>query len=72
MHITNTPHHGARRRCLARAANVHIENSQIEGDGGAIDASEGCADLRGGVDFKGLNRRLENSAFHDLGGNVWN
>jgi hypothetical protein len=56
----------------ARHANVHIDNSQIEGDTASIDASEGAQFYVESSTFKGLSRRLDNSSFHDLGGNVWN
>jgi hypothetical protein len=56
----------------ARRANVHIDNSQIEGDTASIDASDGAQVYAASSRFKGLSRRLDNSAFHDLGGNVWN
>jgi len=72
IHITNTHIIAKGIGVVARAANVHIENSQIEGDSGAIDASEGAQVYAESSTFKGLTRRLESSAFHDLGGNVWN
>ena len=56
----------------ARHANVHIDNSQIEGDTASIDASEGAQVYLESSSFKGVSRRLDNSSFHDLGGNVWN
>ena len=56
----------------ARHANVHIDNSQIEGDTASIDASEGAQVYLEASTFKGVSRRLDNSSFHDLGGNVWN
>jgi hypothetical protein len=72
IHITNTHISAKGVGVLARAANVHIENSEIEGDSGAIDASEGAQVYAESSTFKGLTRRMESSAFHDLGGNVWN
>jgi hypothetical protein len=56
----------------ARRALVHIDNSQIEGDTASIDASEGAQVYVESSTFKGVSRRLDNSSFHDLGGNVWN
>ena len=56
----------------ARHANVHIDNSQIEGDTASIDASEGAQVYLEASSFQGVSRRLDNSSFHDLGGNVWN
>jgi hypothetical protein len=72
IHITNS-HISARGvGVAAHAANVHIDNSQIEGEQASIDASGGaqvyCASSR----FKGLSRRLDTAAVHDLGGNSWN
>jgi hypothetical protein len=72
IHITNTHISAKGIGVLARAANVHIENSEIEGDSGAIDASDGAQVYAESSRFKGLTRRMESSAFHDLGGNVWN
>jgi hypothetical protein len=72
IHITNTHISAKGIGVLARAANVHIENSEIEGDSGAIDASDGAQVYAESSRFRGLTRRLESSAFHDLGGNVWN
>ena len=56
----------------ARHANVHIDNSQIEGETASIDASEGAQVYLEASQFRGVSRRLDNSSFHDLGGNVWN
>ncbi len=57
---------------LARAANVHIDNSLIEGDQASIDASEGAQVYVVSSRFKGLSRRLDTAGVHDLGGNIWN
>lgn len=72
IHITNTHITAKGIGVLARAANVHIKNSEIEGASGAVDASDGAQVYAESSRFKGLTRRLESSAFHDLGGNVWN
>jgi hypothetical protein len=72
IHITNTHISAKGIGVLARAANVHIKNSEIDGDSGAVDASDGAQVYAESSRFKGLTRRLESSAFHDLGGNVWN
>jgi hypothetical protein len=72
IHITNTHITAKGIGISARAANVHIKNSEIDGDSGAVDASDGAQVYAESSRFKGLNRRLESSAFHDLGGNVWN
>jgi len=72
IHITSTHISAKGIGVLARAASVHIKNSEIDGDSGAIDASDGAQVYAESSRFKGLTRRLESSAFHDLGGNVWN
>jgi hypothetical protein len=71
IHITNSHISAKGVGISARHANVHIENSQIEGDAASIDASEGAQVYSSSSEFKGLSRRLDNSSFHDLGGNVW-
>ena len=43
-----------------------------EGDSASIDASDGAQVYVSSSRFKGISRRVDNSAFHDLGGNVWN
>ncbi len=72
IHITNSRISAKGVGVSARAANVHIENSQIEGDTASIDASNGAQVYASSSQFKGVSRRLDNSSFHDLGGNVWN
>jgi hypothetical protein len=72
IHITNTHISAKGIGVLARAANVHIKNSEIDGASGAVDATDGAQVYAESSRFKGLTRRLESSAFHDLGGNVWN
>jgi hypothetical protein len=72
IHITNTHISAKGIGVLARAANVHIKKSEIDGASGAVDASDGAQVYAESSRFKGLTRRLESSAFHDLGGNVWN
>jgi hypothetical protein len=72
LHITNSHISAGGIGVLARAANVHIDNSLIEGDQGSIDASQGAQVYAGSSRFRGLSRRLDTAAFHDLGGNVWN
>jgi len=72
IHITNS-HISARGvGVAARAANVHIDNSQIEGDQASIDASDGAQVYAASSHFRGLSRRLDTAAVHDLGGNIWN
>lgn len=72
IHITNSHITAKGVGVSARRANVHIDNSQIEGDTASIDASDGAQVYASSSRFKGLSRRLDNAAFHDLGGNVWN
>lgn len=72
IHITNSHITAKGVGVSARAANVHIDNSQIEGDSASIDASDGAQVYASSSRFKGMSRRLDNSSFHDLGGNVWN
>jgi hypothetical protein len=72
IHITNSHITAKGVGISARAANVHIDNSQIEGDSASIDASGGAQIYASSSRFKGMSRRLDNSSFHDLGGNVWN
>jgi hypothetical protein len=72
IHITNSHITAKGVGVSVRAANVHIDNSQIEGDAASIDASEGAQVYASFSRFKGMSRRVENSSFHDLGGNVWN
>lgn len=72
IHITNSHIIAKGVGVSARRANVHIDNSQIEGDTASIDASEGAQVYAESSTFKGVSRRLDNSSFHDLGGNVWN
>jgi hypothetical protein len=72
IHITNTHITASGVGVAARAANVHIDNSQIEGDQASIDASEGAQIYAVSSRFKGLSRRLDTATVHDLGGNIWN
>jgi len=72
IHITNTHISASGVGVAARAANVHIDNSQIEGDQASIDASEGAQIYAAASRFKGLSRRLDTAKVHDLGGNIWN
>jgi hypothetical protein len=72
IHITNSHITAKGVGVSVHAANVHIDNSQIEGDAASIDASDGAQVYASSSRFKGMSRRLDNSSFHDLGGNVWN
>ena len=71
IHITNSHiiAHGV--GVSARAANVHIKNSVIEGDSGSVSASENAQIYTQSSTFKGLSRRLDTATFHDLGNTTW-
>ncbi len=72
LHITNSHISAGGVGVLARAANVHIDNSLIEGDQASIDASDGAQVYAVSSRFRGLSRRLDTAGVHDLGGNIWN
>ena len=72
IHITNSHIIARGLGVSARAANVHIKNSVIEGDSGSVSASEGAQVFTQSSTFKGLSRRLDTATFHDLGGTTWN
>ena len=72
LHITNSSITAHGIGVAARGASVHIDNSIIEGSGGAVDASDGAQVYAHSSVFKGLIRRNDTAAFHDLGGNVGN
>jgi hypothetical protein len=72
IHITNSHISASGVGIAVRAANVHIDNSQIEGDQASIEASEGAQVYAASSRFKGLSRRLDTATVHDLGGNIWN
>ena len=72
IHITNSHISATGVGVTARAANVHIDNSLIEGDTASIDASDGAQVYAASSRFRGLSRRADTAAFHDLGGNIWN
>ena len=72
LHITNSHISANGIGILVRAANVHIDNSLIEGEQASISASDGAQVYAARSRFKGLSRRLDTASLHDLGGNVWN
>jgi hypothetical protein len=72
IHITNSHITAGGIGISARAASVHIKNSSIQGDSGSVSASDGAQVYAQSSTFKGLSRRLDTAALHDLGGNVWN
>jgi hypothetical protein len=71
LHITNSHIIAHGLGLSVRAANVHIQNSIIEGDGGSVSASRGAKVYTQGSTFKGLSRRLDTATFEDLGGTNW-
>ncbi|HEY2591911.1 MAG TPA: hypothetical protein VGI35_10000 [Steroidobacteraceae bacterium] len=72
LHITNSSITAHGVGIAARGASVHVDNSIIDGSGGAVDASDGAQVYAHSSVFKGLIRRNDTAAFHDLGGNVGN
>jgi hypothetical protein len=72
IHITNSHITAGGIGVSVRGASVHIKNSSIEGDSGSVSASGGAQVYAQSSTFKGLSRRLDTAAVHDLGGNVWN
>lgn len=72
LHITNSHIIAHGLGLSVRAANVHIQNSIIEGDGGSVSASQGGKVYTQQSTFKGLSRRLDTATFEDLGGTHWN
>ena len=72
IHITNSHISASGVGVAARAANVHIDNSQIEGEQASIDVSQGAQVYAASSRFRGLSRRLDTATVHDLGGNIWN
>ncbi len=70
VHITNSRIVARGIGVSARSASVHIDNSAIEGGEGSVEASDGAQVYARSSTFRGLIRRLDTSAFHDMGGNV--
>ncbi len=70
VHITNSRIIAGGVGVSARGASVHIDNSSIEGGTGSVEASDGAQVYARDSTFKGLIRRLDTAAFHDMGGNV--
>ncbi|HEY1891570.1 MAG TPA: right-handed parallel beta-helix repeat-containing protein [Steroidobacteraceae bacterium] len=71
LHISNSRISAAGIAIRARNANVHIENSEIEGHKASIDAAGGAQIYAETSTFRGAARRLGQAAIHDLGNNVW-
>ncbi|MGH8260753.1 MAG: hypothetical protein ACREUG_13825, partial [Steroidobacteraceae bacterium] len=72
LHITNSSITAQGVGVSANDASVHIDNSYIAGSRGAVDAEGGAQVYARSSTFKGLIRRNDRAAFHDLGGNVGN
>ena len=72
IHITNSHISASGVGVSARHANVHIDNSLIEGELASVDVSEGAQVYAASSQFRGLSRRVDTAAVHDLGGNIWN
>lgn len=73
LQITNSRIAAGGVAVAAHNANVRIENSLIDGGaGGAIVATDGAQIYAQQSTFKGVIRREDTAAFHDLGGNVGN
>ncbi len=70
VHITNSRIVARGIGVTARSASVHIDNSSIEGGEDSIEASDGAQVYARSSTFRGLIRRLDTAAFHDMGGNV--
>lgn len=71
IHITNSHIIAHGTGISARAANVYVKNSIIEGDSGSVSASDGARVYTQQSTFRGLSRRLDTATFTDLGGTVW-
>ena len=71
LHITNSRISAGGIAIRARNASVHIENSEIDGRKGAIDAAHGAQIYAEASTFRGAARRLGQAAIHDLGNNNW-
>lgn len=70
VHITNSRIVATGVGVLVRGASVHIDNSSIEGGASSVEASDGAQVYARSSTFKGLIRRLDSAAFHDMGGNA--
>src|SRR2546421_3564411 len=68
IHITNSHISATGVGVTARPAHGHIDNSLIEGDAASIDASDGAQVYAASSRFRGLSRRPDTAAVHDLGG----
>jgi hypothetical protein len=71
LHISNSRISASGVAIRARNASVHIENSEIEGRKGSIDAAGGAQIYAETSTFRGAARRLGAAIIHDLGNNNW-
>jgi len=71
LHIINSRISASGVAIRARNASVHIENSEIEGRKGSIDAAGGAQIYAETSTFRGAARRLGGAVIHDLGNNNW-
>ncbi|SRR5579883_1347317 len=71
IRITNSRISAGGIAIRARNANVHIENSDIEGRKASIDAAGGAQIYAEASTFKGAARRVGQASIHDLGNNNW-
>lgn len=71
IHITNSRISATGIAIRARNANVHIENSEIEGHKASIDAAGGAQIYAEASTFKGAAHRAGQASIHDLGNNNW-
>jgi uncharacterized Zn-binding protein involved in type VI secretion len=72
LHITNSRISAAGIGLAARNANVHINNSTVSGQGGAINSSGNTQIYVRSSRFSGMVRRADGAVLHDQGDNVWN
>jgi uncharacterized Zn-binding protein involved in type VI secretion len=72
LYITNSRITANGVGVAVRGANVHIKNSTVAGESGAIHASGNAQIYAHSSRFRGMVRRLDAAVLHDLGDNVWN
>jgi hypothetical protein len=72
LYITNSRITASGVGIAVRGSNVHIRNSTVAGDAGAIDASGNAQIYAHSSQFRGMVRRQDDAVVHDMGGNVWN
>jgi hypothetical protein len=72
LYITNSRITARGIGVAVRGASVHIKNSTVTGESGAIHASGNAQIYAQSSRFSGMVRRLDDAVLHDLGDNVWN